>query len=97
MIAARRSAPEIGWGEFEVVDLGTDDVLAMSYRWRGGHVVTLHNFTDKPVTFPVEIEGIERYMPLLSDADNRAPFNRGSKLTLPRFGYCWLRCNGERH
>ncbi|WP_127753585.1 MULTISPECIES: alpha-amylase family protein [unclassified Devosia] len=97
MIAARRSAPEIGWGEFEVVDLGTDEVLAMSYRWRGGHVVTLHNFTDKPVSFPLEIEGIEHFVPLLSDADNRTPFNSGAKLTLPRFGYCWLRCGGERH
>jgi maltose alpha-D-glucosyltransferase/alpha-amylase len=96
MIAARRSAPEIGWGEFEVVDLGTDDVLALSYRWRGGHVVTLHNFTDKPVSFPIEIDGIERFVPLLSDAHNREPFGGGTKITLPRFGYCWLRCGAER-
>ncbi len=33
LIRLRKSAPEIGWGEYQVVDVGNDAVLVLQYRW----------------------------------------------------------------
>ena len=96
MIGTRRSAPEIGWGETEVIDVGDDDLLVLASAWRGNRVVTLHNFADAPKSARLELEGTERYVPLLSSEGGLVPFPADQKIDLPPCGYCWLRCNRER-
>jgi hypothetical protein len=34
MIRMRKECPEIGWGEWSIVDAGSPSVAAMRYRWR---------------------------------------------------------------
>lgn len=96
MIGTRRSAPEVGWGETEVVDVGDDDLLVLASAWRGNRVVTLHNFADRPKSVQVDLGGVERYVPLLSTEGGLVPFPAKQKVALPPYGYCWLRCNRER-
>ncbi|SFZ82935.1 maltose alpha-D-glucosyltransferase/ alpha-amylase [Devosia enhydra] len=96
LVQTRRSTPEIGWGEWELVDVGRDDVLALSYSWRGARVVTVHNFSPEPVSFPLEIDGIDRFEPLLADHDAQSAILRGETLDMAGFGFCWLRCDGPR-
>jgi maltose alpha-D-glucosyltransferase/alpha-amylase len=96
LIGTRRSAPEVGWGDFKVVDTGDDELLVLTYEWRGNRVVTLHNFADAPKTLTLDIEGADRFVPLLVAPDGLAPFAADRPVELSAFGYCWLRCEGER-
>ncbi|MCP8883676.1 alpha-amylase family protein [Devosia sp. XJ19-1] len=96
MIRTRRSAPEIGWGETSLIDTGDDEVLVLVSQWRGGRVVTLHNFSPKPKSIKLEIDAIERYLPMLSTEGTLAPFPAEQPVDIPPYGYCWLRCDQER-
>ncbi|KKB12857.1 trehalose synthase [Devosia geojensis] len=96
MIGTRRSTPEIGWGEPQLIDVGNDDILVVSYLWRENRVITVHNFTQDKVRVPLKVEGVTRYMPLLMSSAPLAPFAANEPTELPPFGYCWLRCEGER-
>src|SRR5690606_761588 len=89
MVSARRSAPEIGWGGVDIVDIGDDDVLVLSSAWRGNRVITAHNFSDRPKTFHLVEEGIEKLMPMLSDSPT-GPIEGDAEISLEAFGYCWL-------
>jgi trehalose synthase len=55
LIRLRKSMPEIGWGEYEVVDTGNDAVLVLRYRWDDRMAVTVHNLAAKAakVTIPL--------------------------------------------
>ena len=95
MVSARRSSPEIGWGGVEIVDVGDDELLVLSSRWRGNRIITAHNFTGKPKSFHLADEGIEELMPMLTESPS-GPMKGDGEISLSAYGYCWLRCNGER-
>lgn len=95
MISARRSSPEIGWGGVDIIDIGDDEVLVLSSSWRGNRVITAHNFSNQPKTFHLKDEGIEEMMPMLTESPS-GPMAGDDDISLSPYGYCWLRCNGER-
>ena len=92
MVSARRSAPEIGWGETSVLDAGNGAVLALSSEWRGGRVVTLHNFSGEPAEASLDVGG-GPLVPLL-DRDDPPPAD--GRIALAPHGYRWFRVGGER-
>jgi hypothetical protein len=49
----RKEIPEIGWGDFTIVDVGDPAVLALRYDWRNNSVFFLHNLaaTAREVLF----------------------------------------------
>ena len=96
MIATRRSAPEIGWGDPRLIDVGDDDVLALSNTWRGNCVVTLHNFSAAPKSVRLDLDGVARLEPLLNSDKPMERFAADRPIALSPYGYCWLRCEGER-
>jgi maltose alpha-D-glucosyltransferase/alpha-amylase len=93
MIRLRKECPEIGWGEFTLIDTGVKEVLVMMSTWRGNSVLTLHNFDERPhsVTFTVPAEGGERLINLLDDNDSRALSGRRHEIALEAYGYRWFR------
>jgi maltose alpha-D-glucosyltransferase/alpha-amylase len=48
IIRMRKEVPEIGWGDFKVIDNREGAVLVMRYDWRNNSVLFVHNFDDKP-------------------------------------------------
>lgn len=96
MISTRRSTPEIGWGDIKLIDVGNDDLLVVSYLWRSNRVITIHNFTDRKVRIPLKVDGVHRFVPLLTSSAGLDPFAAHQPIELAPFGYCWLRCEGER-
>ena len=58
LIRLRKSAPEIGWGEYRVVDVGNDAVLVLQYRWDDRTAMTVHNLAARAakVSIPLELE-----------------------------------------
>ena len=43
MLRMRKEVPEIGWGSFAVVRVGTPEVLAIRYDWRNNAALFVHN------------------------------------------------------
>jgi len=46
MVRLRKSCPEIGWGNWKVLETGSPYVLAILYHWQDRWLVTVHNFNN---------------------------------------------------
>ena len=91
LIRLRTSTPEIGWGDYAVLDAGDPAVLALRFRWDGRTTITLHNFAARATkaTFAVGVRGgvlRDRFGPAPD-----APIDEGrATVKLEAFGYRWL-------
>lgn len=96
IIRMRKEVPEIGWGDFSVVDAGNPAVLGLRYDWRNNAVLTLHNLSAEPseLDFAVESpDGSNRLINLLGDEHAEAEGGRYRILVEP-YGYRWYRIGG---
>jgi maltose alpha-D-glucosyltransferase / alpha-amylase len=98
VIRMRKEVPEIGWGEFKILDLGDKSILAVRYDWRNNSVLTLHNLAAEPreVEFATGLpkEDSDRLINLLSD-DHSTPLHNGKhRVCLEPYGYRWYRAGG---
>ena len=55
LIRLRKSAPEIGWGEYRVLDGGDDAVLVLEYRWDDRTTITVHNLAAKATNVSMKV------------------------------------------
>lgn len=94
-IQIRRECPEMGWGEWRILDVGDPRVLGLDYRWRDGGVVTLHNLSadDVRVSLPddLDLAGVEGIRRMFGEG----PADPGKEIDLPGYGYSWLRLVDE--
>jgi maltose alpha-D-glucosyltransferase/alpha-amylase len=96
MIRMRKEVPEIGWGDFAILDTGTSEVLAMRYDWRNNSVLMVHNFSAIPteVKFAAHAKFNGQLVNLLSD-DHSTPDASGThSILLEPYGYRWFRIGG---
>ncbi len=98
IIRMRKEVPEVGWGPFEVIDVGNDAVLAVRYDWRDNSVLFLHNFAHDPceVQFSAGLKD-ERgndLTNLLSPDHSTAGSNGKHRVCLEGYGYRWYRVGG---
>ncbi|TBA42886.1 trehalose synthase [Rhizobium ruizarguesonis] len=97
MIRMRKEAPEIGWGDFSVIDTGDDGVLALRYDWRGNSVLILHNLHAQPaeVTFDPDIgEDGRQLIDIADGASSKADEKGFHTVMLHAYGYRWYRVGG---
>jgi maltose alpha-D-glucosyltransferase/alpha-amylase len=98
IIRMRKEVPEIGWGDFEVIETRDKAVLVMRYDWRNNSVLFVHNFDDKPreVGFAVGLnDGSERLLVnLLTEEHSRAGDDGRHHMLIEAFGYRWYRVGG---
>ena len=90
LVDARRGAFEIGRGTHDVLD-APDTLLALRAAWQGETTISLHNLCEEAVEWTVpKIEGVEELFTLVGEEPGGriAP---GASLTLPAYGYAWLR------
>jgi maltose alpha-D-glucosyltransferase/alpha-amylase len=98
MIRMRKEVPEIGWGDFEILKTGTEEVLAMRYDWRNNSVLLVHNFSATPREVWLEAgvagESGNKLINLL--AGDHSIANEAGKhcLLLEAYGYRWYRVGG---
>ena len=57
IIRMRKEVPEIGWGDFAVIETGDPAVLAIRYDWRNNQVLFVHNLESRPRGGQVSIGG----------------------------------------
>ena len=96
MIRMRKEVPEIGWGDFAILDTGRPDVLAMRYDWRNNAVLFVHNLSP----IPAEIKfgsgaNLDTELVNLLSADHSTPGASGKySMLLEPYGYRWFRVGG---
>ena len=96
MIRMRKECPEIGWGNFEVLNTRNPCVLGLRFDWRNNSIVTLHNFSEKPQDVVVAIQG-ERggtMVNLLVNDTSTAFSQTRHRIILEGHGYRWYRVGG---
>jgi maltose alpha-D-glucosyltransferase / alpha-amylase len=95
-IRTRRELPELGWGEWRVLDSDQPAVLAHRCDWLGLGVLALHNLAGEPVEVAVELGdgAAEGRMAELFGDQRYEPAEAGRPLALGGFGYRWLRLPG---
>jgi maltose alpha-D-glucosyltransferase / alpha-amylase len=93
MIRLRKECPEIGWGEWKILNAGAPSVLAMRYDWQGSSLLILHNFSDKPQEARIRVGGPkgEVLANLLANDESRAKPNGVHRIGMEAHGYRWFR------
>jgi maltose alpha-D-glucosyltransferase / alpha-amylase len=98
VVRMRKEVPEIGWGDFQIVQTRDPAVLAIRYDWRNNSVLFLHNLSDAPreVTFDVGLPGEigNLLVNLLSEDHSRASDSGSHRVLLEAYGYRWYRVGG---
>ena len=96
MVRMRKECPELGWGEFEVIDVGNHGVLALCTTWRNNSVLTLHNFSGDSTTihFALGTERGHRLVNLFSSEHLEADARGKHTITLEPHAYRWFRVGG---
>ncbi|HEX3035203.1 MAG TPA: glycosyl hydrolase, partial [Thermodesulfobacteriota bacterium] len=93
MIRLRKECPEIGWGDWKILNTGSQGVLAMRYDWRGNSLVIIHNFDEKPHVARIKpgVKGGEMLVNLLVKDESKADRGGFHKIALEAYGYRWYR------
>jgi maltose alpha-D-glucosyltransferase/alpha-amylase len=98
IIRMRKEVPEVGWGDFAVLDIGDDAVLAMRYDWRNNSVLFLHNLKSDPreIKFSVGLKGEHgrRLINLLTTEHSEADASGRHCVCLEGYAYRWYRVGG---
>jgi maltose alpha-D-glucosyltransferase / alpha-amylase len=96
IIRMRKEVPEIGWGEFEIVDTGTQCVLALRYNWRNNSVLVVHNFSGETVEIVLALGDTRghRLANLLTQDHSDADARGRHRIVLAPYGYHWYRMGG---
>jgi maltose alpha-D-glucosyltransferase/alpha-amylase len=98
VIRMRKEAPEIGWGDYEIINARDPAVLVMRYDWRNNSVLFVHNLDSKPkeVSFSAGMpdETGNLLVNLLGDEHSRAGRDGKHNLLLDAYAYRWYRVGG---
>jgi maltose alpha-D-glucosyltransferase/alpha-amylase len=97
IIRMRKEVPEIGWGDFEILNVRDPAVLALRYDWRNNSVVVLHNLHEEPREVTLDLGLGRKGQPLTNLlGDEHSTANKSGKhyLVLEGYGYRWYRVGG---
>jgi len=97
IIRMRKEVPEIGWGDFALIETGSPAVLAMRYDWLNNSVLTLHNLSAEPLEVRFDAGVGERgnlLVNLLTEDHSRADGRGRHCVLLEAYGYRWFRVGG---
>jgi len=92
LIRCRRALPEVGLGDYTIVEVGAPEVLALRFEWAGRKLLTLHNFAARPVEVDIGDElGDEAHIDVWSDSEYES-----TRFSLSANGYRWIRVGSDR-
>ncbi len=91
LIRRRRECPELGWGQFTLLDVSEPAVLAHRCDWDGSAIVAVHSFSAAPVEVEVPVGDVEGAVDLFADEELRPGGNDAITIGLEPHGHRWLR------
>jgi maltose alpha-D-glucosyltransferase/alpha-amylase len=90
LIRRRRECPELGWGEWALLDTADAAVFAQRSDWDGSTVVAVHNLAGRDARARLELGGQGELVDLFNDDDHE--LTEGAvTLELPPYGARWFR------
>lgn len=90
LVNRRRETPELGLGEWSLLDVGAPEVLAHRCDWGDTSVIALHNFSDNEVVVDLSDES-EGHQAVEVWSDGGYPDLEPSEVGLSGSGYRWIR------
>jgi maltose alpha-D-glucosyltransferase / alpha-amylase len=101
IIKMRKEVPEVGWGDFEIIQTHDRSILAIRYDWRNNSVLFVHNLGSKPreVSISAAVAGAagQLLVNLLSEDHSHADARGKHCLLMEAYGYRWYRIGGLDH
>jgi maltose alpha-D-glucosyltransferase/alpha-amylase len=99
LIRLRQECTEIGWGDWDIMDTGVEQVLCMHYNWKGSSLIILHNFDEKAHEVSLKLERDEetKLVDLMVNYESKAEGKGIHKITLDAYGYRWFRAGDLSH
>jgi len=96
MIRMRKEVPELGWGNFSVLELDEPGILAIRYDWRNVGVLTLHNLRDAALEIEISLDRGDgmRLSNLLTGHHSEADRRGRHRIVMEPYGYHWYRLGG---
>ncbi|MBA2499044.1 MAG: alpha-glucosidase C-terminal domain-containing protein [Chitinophagaceae bacterium] len=96
LIRLRKECPEIGWGEWEIIDTENWQILCMLYNWEGRSLYVIHNFDSEPHEIHLKRKpNGQTLKDLMVKTECPADKKGVHKITLEAYGYKWLRVDGK--
>ncbi|MCE7062025.1 alpha-amylase family protein [Dyadobacter sp. CY343] len=92
-IRLRKECPEIGYGEWEILDTGFTEILGMKYTWRNKILLIWHNFkeTSLELVVPEKQAGAARLIDLNNNIESKLDERGRHTITLEAYGYRWFK------
>lgn len=99
MIRLRHECPEIGWGDWQILDTDVPQVLAMHYCWQNSSLVIIHNFDERAheISLKLKQEKESKLIDMIVDEENIADKKGIHKIKLDAYGYRWFRAGDLSH
>ncbi|HWD56842.1 MAG TPA: alpha-amylase family protein [Stellaceae bacterium] len=101
IIRMRKEVPEIGWGDFTIIQTAASSVLVMRYDWRNNSVLFVHNLDAMPheIEFSVGLHDNnadqgDLLINLLSEDHSTAGDGSRHRMVIEGYGYRWYRAGG---
>jgi maltose alpha-D-glucosyltransferase / alpha-amylase len=97
LIRMRKEAPEVGWGDYSVLDVEESGILAIRYDWRNNAVLIVHNLNENPVEVTIDPglkDGGDLLIDIADGTDSRADAAGRHCLYLDGYAYKWFRVGG---
>jgi maltose alpha-D-glucosyltransferase/alpha-amylase len=94
LIRTRRETNEIGWGRLTVLPTEAASVLAHRADWQESTLVAVHNLSAAPASVRLTLDDVgaeAECEEVISDGTPYPPLDRDQELTLPPWGYRWVR------
>ncbi len=92
LIRRYRDCPELGWGEFAVLEQPHEAVLAHSCTWGDGCLIAVHNLGPEPRTVPLAgLDAPASLVDLLCDGTTLVRPDGSAEVVLEGYGFRWLR------
>lgn len=100
IIRQRRQTPEIGWGEWTIVDTDARGLVVIRYDWQDRTLVTVHNLAADEAKADIDVSDVEWTVArdLLGDATIEPTGDGRLVIEVAGNGFNWLRLNkpGQR-
>lgn len=92
MISLRKDLPEISLGNWESIDLGSENILALKYEWKDKNLLIIHNLAPHKNKVRLEAGKIDgEQLKDLRNSQILKANNLEFEVSLDEYDYKWLR------
>lgn len=99
LIRLRQECSEIGWGDWQVIDINNPKILVMHYSWHGSSLLILHNFDEKAHEVKLNLKQEKEIVlvDLMDIYESKADEKGDHNISLDAYGYRWFRAGDLSH